>query len=209
MTQVIQMLPNLILYIVVGFFFDFTFELVALKKNSNNTEHIIIKSLIIGYVYCNLAYSIPITINRYIDNALILITAIIMAYMLARFYRSEHKVELFDFLKIPDTGNEYMWDDLLDDTWPMRISIIYNEYTYDGFLHATQSYSYSPQVAVALYKVTDKKGRIIKNYSDDERRIMIFDVSKADYIELVYDEESRIASDIRKFKGYEQKASEN
>lgn len=195
------MLPNLIMYIVIGFFFDVTFKLVVLKKNSNNAEHIVIKSLIIGYAYCNFAYIIPISFNKYVDNVLILITAIIMSYILARLYRSELKGKLFDFLKIPDTGNEYMWDDLLDDKYPMRIRIKYDDYTYEGFLHAIQSYSYSPQVAIALYTVVNKNGKVIKNYSDDETFVMVFDLSKADVIELIYQKESRISRDISIFNG--------
>ena len=105
-----ECLPQVIVYIVTGYVFSKTFHFVALKKNSNDIEHVLTLSLVIGYIYCKIASLIPIHISDEIDTLGIVISALIWGYLFARFVKNRYVIQILDFLKIRDTGNLYYWD---------------------------------------------------------------------------------------------------
>ena len=193
------MLPDLILYLVVGFAFLITFRFVSLKKNSSNFEHVLLESLIIGYVYCTLMYMIPISINTYIDNICIISTTIIVAYILGIINRSKYKIIILDFLHIPDTGNEYLWDDLLDNNYSMRACVQYDEKIYTGYVHDIENYNNSPHIVLCLYTVMNNKYKIVEDYSNNTQEVVVLDTSKAQSVRIIYDSQSDVCEDIAKF----------
>ena len=44
------------------------FPRVFLNKNEENVEHSILKSFVVGYIYCLIVYMIPFSINIYATN---------------------------------------------------------------------------------------------------------------------------------------------
>lgn len=191
------------MYIVTGYVFTKTFHFVALKQNTSDVEHILMSSVVVGYVYCNIAYLIPFTISKIADNILIVLSAVIFAYILARVLRNK-KISLYilDWLKIRDTGNLYLWDDLMDNDYPMRAIVHYEDIIYDGIIHIYENYSNEPHIALGSYIIKDKDEGILYDFTDDDTRIVILNTANATDIEIVYNKDSTECADIRDLCDY-------
>lgn len=178
------------MYIVVGFIFIRIFHFVALIQNSTDIKYILSSSLIIGYVYCNIAYCIPISINYYVDHVSIIMSSIIVSFYLGRFVAKKKYIILFDKIGIRDSFNIYMWDDLMDQSEPMKIIITYNDLQYEGMIHNFESYSNSPHITLASYIIKDTNGLKIKDYTDDPTKVIVLDSSTAKCVEIIYSKNS-------------------
>ena len=185
------------MYIVTGFVFTKTYHFVALKQNSTDIEHILTLSLVVGYIYCNIAYKIPFTITNEIDNVLIVLTALLFGYLFAILLRQK-KIVLFivDFLKIRDTGNIYLWDDLLDNKYPMKASISYGDKTYEGMIHNFESYSNNPSIVLASYVIKDDQDNIIEDFSEDNTKVIVLNTEDSKSVSLEYDHNSDECKDL-------------
>lgn len=193
----IKELPEIILYVVVGYIFIKTFHFVALKQNSTDIEHILISSLVVGYIYCKIAYLIPISISYEVDTALIVLSSLVIGYISGRIIRCKYTPQVLDFLKIRDTGNLYLWDDMMDNYNPMKVIISYDNIIYEGLLHNYESYSNEPHIALGAYIVKNKDGKIIGDFSNDNTRVIILDTSNATSIDIIYSECSEQCKDLQ------------
>lgn len=179
-----------------------TYHFVALKQNSTDIDHILTASIVVGYIYCNIAYMIPVTFSYLIDNLLIILSSIITAYVLAKIVMSKNITPILDKLGILDTGNVYMWDDLMDKNYPMKMRIVYNNMTYEGITHNIESYTNSPHIAMCSYKIYNKKGKKVYDYSTDNTRVIIIHTEMAEKIEIIYDKNSLECKDIQSLCDY-------
>lgn len=97
---------------------------------------------------------IPFSISYEVDMVGIALCSVVMAYLLGLLATGNRRIPLLDKLHIMETGNLYLWDDLMDNTGkPMRIKVEYDSITYDGMLHLFESYSNTPLIAL----VADRK----------------------------------------------------
>ncbi len=198
--ELIEFLPQIIKYLVVGYFFIHTFHFVALKQNSDNIEHILTGSFVIGYVYYNICAILPFSINPILDDIGILLSGIIIAYLFGKCVTGTKIIPILDKLKIRDTFNKYLWDDLLDQTYSMKAIVNIDNCFYSGYIHYTESYTNTPHIALCLYTCKDNQGNIISDCSDDYTKVIVLDTSKAKSVEILYDVNSPIVKDIRSFK---------
>lgn len=198
----IEILPQIILYIVTGFAFIKTYHFVALRQNTMDLEHILTASLVIGYIYTNIAYMIPASTydwlvgrewidNAYIgDNILIILSAVICGFLSARILRSKSIQWLLAKLKIRESGNVYLWDDLLDNEYPMKAILTCGNLIYEGMVHMYESYSNEPHVVLSAYLIRDVAAcRTLEDFSNDSTKVIIIDTAKADTISIVYYED--------------------
>lgn len=192
-------LPNIILYVVTGFFFIKTFHFIALKQNTEDVEHLLLESLVSGYVYCQLLFLVPIRFNHYVNIIGAVIGSIVLAYLLGRLYISTFTLKTMRALKLYDTGNTYMWDDLMDKEYAIKVIVEYDDRIYNGFLNSYESYSNSPHLALCLYTVSDLHGKIIEDHTDDTRQVIVLDSSTAKNVVIRYDKESKVCDDIKSF----------
>jgi hypothetical protein len=156
-------------------------------------------SIIVGYAYCHIAYIIPFSISESVDNTLIIVSSAIIGYILARLYRCKPLLLfILDHLKIRDTGNMYMWDDIMDNDNPMRAVIKFDNTVYDGIIHNYESYSNEPHVALAAYTIFDTNGNVIYDYSEDYSRITILNTADAVSVDFIYCNGSNECKDIEK-----------
>lgn len=188
------------MYLVTGFFVTKTFHFVALKQNTNDVEHILMESLVIGYVCCRIAYIIPLSISPTVDNILIITVSIIAAFLIGKlFTNSSLIVKILDILQIRDTCNIYIWDDLMDTKYGMKICIESDDMIYEGYAHQIESYTNTPHIALALCQIKDRNGKIIEDNSKNPRKIIVLDSGTAKYVKVIYDEKSDITKDIKQF----------
>lgn len=202
MTELITYLidTDIILCLVVGYIFVKVYHFVALYQNSKNVEHLIMSSIVVGYVYYKLFQLLPSPINE--NTLLLIISAMSVSYVLAQFTRSNLVVRLCDFLKIRDTSNVYMWDDLMDNIYPMRVIVHYNDLIYDGIAHNIESYSNSPHIALGSYVIKDTNGNAVKDCSNIFTNVVILSLDNALNVEILYHEKSFHTSDIRNLCEY-------
>lgn len=193
---IINNLQNVIIYIVIGYLFCSTYHFVALKQNNQDIEHVLISSLVIGYIIWNIARLIPINISFEIDVICICFTSILLAYICGRISTSYFKIDILRKLNIHDTGNVYMWDDLMDN-YLMKVNISYDDgILYEGFIYNFESYSNTPHMVLAKYKMFKNK-ECLKDYSDRSDTVIVLDTSNAKYIEVIYNSNSPICNDIK------------
>lgn len=159
-------------------------------------------SLVIGYVYCSIAHLIPCSISYEIDTIFIIISAIITAYFLGRLSTSGFMISLFDILSIRDTGNVYMWDDLMDITYPMKTLIEYDNAKYTGIIHNIESYTNSPHIVLGAYQKLDLDNNIILDSSNNKTQIIILNLSDAKQVEIFYNKKSKKCYDIKNLCEY-------
>lgn len=187
------------MYIVTGYAFLKTFHFVALKQNTIDLEHLLTASLVIGFIYNNIAYIIPISTYEFVekhfswlensylmDNIIIILSSILLGYIFARVLRTKYMIHFLDFLKIRDTGNVYLWDDLMDNINPMKAVITYDQFIYEGIVHCYESYSNAPHIALSSYIIKDIKNNISEDYSNNNTKIIILDTAKANSVSIIY-----------------------
>ena len=176
-----------------------TYQFVALKQKSTDVEHALTASLVVGFVYYKVANLIPFSINEHVDNLGIILSSIIVAYILGRITLSPLTLKLFDFLKIRNTVNSYLWDDLMDIEYPIEAIITFEKESYRGYVHLFENYNNSPKVVLALYCVYDNNGETIEDFSEDATRVIILDTSAAKHVQIIYDKACNCSKDIRQF----------
>lgn len=199
MKDLILLIPSIILNLVVGYCFIFVLNLVLLNKNEENVEHSILKSFVVGYIYCLIPYAIPFSINVYVDNICIIISSIIAAYCMGRFTRSQAMLKMLDFLKIQKNRNKYVWNELLDKEYSIIARMEYADKIYEGYIHANSDFSDTPMVALCLCEIKDKDGNIIEDNKNKVNEIVLLDASKANSVTFIYDSHSAITDDVKKF----------
>jgi hypothetical protein len=177
---------------------------MALKQNTENVEHILMSSIVVGYVYCSIMRIIPFSISETVDNVCIVLSAIICAYCFARIVQNKKiMLPILDKLNIRETGNLYLWDDLVDNDYPMRVIVTYEDAIYDGMLHIFESYSNVPHIVLGAYVIKDAHGRqIIYDRSEDSTSLIVLDISKAKDVEIVYHKDSVECVDIKNLCNY-------
>lgn len=196
--ELLGILPEVIIYLVTGFVFIKTFHFVALKQNTTNVEHILTSSIVIGYIYCKLASFIPISISYEVDTICIIVSALVTGYLIAKALTCKYIINILDFLRIRDTGNLYFWDDIMDDKYPMKLCIEYNDITYEGMLHNYESYSNDPHIVLCSYVAKDQNNHIIEDFSNDNTKIIILDTAKATKLNVIYYQDSDECIDLQK-----------
>lgn len=207
--DLIDILPQIIIYIVTGFVFVKTFHFVALKQNITDIEHILTSSLVIGYIYCNIAYLIPISISYEIDTALIVLSTLFLGYLFGKIARSKYMLNILDCLKIRDTGNLYLWDDIMDNDYPMKVIISFENSSYEGMLHNYETYSNEPHIVLCSYILKDKDGKIIKDLSNNNTEIVILNTAKADSVNILYYKDSKECKDLKNLCDFNKKFINN
>lgn len=210
MKDLIDILPEIIMYIVTGYVLSKTFHFAALKQHSDNIEHILTGSLVLGFIYCKIANIIPVTISYEIDNILIILSALCLGYLSALLLRQKKIVYILDFLKICDTGNKYLWDDLLDNENALKICVTYSDKIYEGILYLYESYSNSPYIVLGAYMIKDIHNNIISDYSENNTKVILLKTDTAQFTEITYyihsetcNDLNRVCNSYKKFKEQE------
>ena len=196
MDALIEYLPDIILYLAVGFAFLKTYHFVALRQNNNSPDHIIVGSLVSGFIYCSIMTLIPFSISYYVDIILMIMGAVVVGYILGKIAVSPLTSKMLDILHICDTGNVYLWDDLMDQDWPMKVVVKYSDYSYIGMLSNFESYSNSPHISIASYVMMDQYGKVMEDYTNDDGVVIVLPTENAISVKIEYAEKSRMREDI-------------
>lgn len=193
-----EILPQVILYIVTGYLIYSTYHFTRIKQiDDKNTEHILMSSLVIGYIYCELINLILIYTCQEIYILGMIICSVLLGYLLGKLIQNKYIVSILDFLKIRETGNDYYWNDLLDKSKSMKAKIIINNKIYEGMIHYIESKSNSPNIILSSYIVKNLNNVVIEDKRSDNNKVIILNTLKADSVEVIYDSDSYMCKDIQ------------
>lgn len=186
------------MYIIVGYAFLNTLHTVTLKENSENIEHILTGSLVIGFICYKIASLIPYSCGKILDCIIITFSSILVAYWIGLFLNSRFLLKIYDVLKIRESGKKYLWDDIMDKDLSMKTNVYYDKLKYSGYLYNYESYSNSPHIVLASY-IVFYENSIKEDNSQDNTKIIILNTERADKVEIIYDKDSNICEDIGLF----------
>ena len=194
--ELLEILPRIAIYVAVGFVFLKTFHFVALQQNTSDIDHILTASLVVGFIYCEVAYRIPFSVSYEIDHIGIIVSSACMGYLTGRLVLSKVWSKILDFLKIRNTVNMYYWDDLMSNDYVMKVYVNFTDKSYEGMLHFYEGYSNNPHVVLGSFIVRDSLNNVIKDFSNDCTKVAVLDTSKADSIYIEYHPMSNKSRDI-------------
>ena len=161
-----------------------------------------------GFIYCEIAYRIPVSISYEVDHIGIVLSSMCIGYLAGRFVRSKVWLSILDFLKIRDTFNVYYWDDLMPNDCAMKVYVYFSEKIYEGMLHSYESYSNDPHLVLCSFLVKDMDKNVIEDFSNDCTRVVILDTSKAEAVYVEYGEKSSECRDIERLCNSHRKRNE-
>ena len=133
---------------------------------------------------------------------IITLVAIVIAYVLAKLFTSVKAGQLFEFLHIWRTGNDLFWDDIMiDPDYGIKAEISLSDKVFSGYIHYYEGHTSTPHIVLCPYKVRDKNGNILEDYSRDPSMIIAPDTANAESVKLEYANESIHTKDISGFLG--------
>lgn len=204
LTELLQILPNIILYLASGFIFLQTFRFISTIQSPNEFQYTFTKSLVVGFVLSSCASMITIrSISPYLDTIIFLMCCGILAYLSARIYISNTFHRILKKLNIRRTINPYIWSDIEDNTKEPKTLWVYLEFqkismSYFGVLSLTEDFQRQPMIVLSCYTATRLDGAVVHDYTEDATKRILLDTSQADIIELIYDNGSDNIAEVKK-----------
>lgn len=203
-TKLINILPNVIIYIVPGFIFIQVYNYIMNLKGKD------LKSYLMEYILSS--YLIIITIkfvcfifdydfNTYdnINQIVICIISLFLSYIIAIFLKSEAWIIFMNFVYVNRSNSSNIFNDIIDNdlgTW-VRVYIASEKLIYDGaFIKFEYKGSYQESFIVLADYITYKYGDgnvdndWLKENSDKLEHVAI-KVSDINRIEATYSENSK------------------
>lgn len=191
MIEIYNSLSDIILYVVSGYIFLYTYKTTRIVERSKEQEHIIVESLIFGYIINNIALVIPISLGYYADIICIVIASAVSGFLCAKFISSRYTNYLIDKLGIRQTKFRYMWQNICDPELAIFIDVTDSETKnrYYGQLLVFEDFEKYPIIQICKY-VYWQNDEEIADYSNDPTRTVLIDTSKYSEIEIIYQESS-------------------
>lgn len=189
MDKLIEVLPQFIFNIALGFIFLRFFRYSCSIKNSNETEHIVWESLLTGFVIRACFSIIPFSINYAVDRIGMIIFTIIVALISGRIYSDERIDKLFRKLKIYRTRNAFIWQDLQDKDFATFVKVVNPETNeaYYGALKYFEDFERQPQIVLWKFKYwKDVDKDVTLDFSNDNHCMTLVDTSKFSQVYFVY-----------------------
>lgn len=189
MSDLISYLPDVIIYIVLGFIFIKVYRFVSVIKNPSDYKHILTESLIYGFILnsiYNLIYSmIPININIYIGRICMILLTVMAAYISARIVYGQLFTNILCKLNIHQTPIKDFWVDITQGEYSSYITVIDDKHQsiIRGKIKLIETYNDRPLIQISNYTTTDFNTGEISEQKDDFETIVI-DSSKYSEIYL-------------------------
>lgn len=193
MDKLIELLPQLIIYIILGFIFLRVFRYMCTIKNSVEYEHIVWESLLVGYILKQCYDMIP-SVNYVIDILGMIIATLVISTLFAKVYSSKALDKFLKIIGIHRTRNKYLWKDIEDSEYRTMVDAVNpdtNE-AYHGVVVLYEEFKEHPQIVLSYYKYYKDwhTGEAYFDFSDDPSKIVIVDTLQFSRISIEYDQNS-------------------
>ena len=192
MAELINLLPEIILYFVLGFIFIRTYRFIRVNKNPEDYKNILIEILISGFILRKLFDIFPLSFNYYVDTVGMIISSFILGLVIAKFVSSELLNNMLAKFKIRQTVNFNFWNDIEDKDSAIYVEVIdqENNIGIDGKLVLYEAFTRQPLIQLSTYRKS-KENKIINDFSNQPERTILIDTSKYKDIVITYDKNSK------------------
>lgn len=191
MKELVEVLPQIIMYIALGYSFIQTYKFVRILKQSKGIEKTLTGSLVVGFVLDSVFKLLPTTKNDYLDNVLMIICSIILGYLFGVFINSNIFEKICGRLHIRQTPNSSIWSDIEDKNCGIfvRLECYETKTVFQGLYVLREAHERYPIIQLSGYqKMVDENVEI--DYTKKPNRTIVLDTSKFDEISVVYDTNS-------------------
>lgn len=167
---------------------------VITNKNDSNYEHVIFKSIVLGYIF-QFPYNIVPSItgdNIYIDTAIFIALCVVGGYLWGRLYRSIILGLILRKLNIHHTVNDNIWYDIIDYEKNLIVyaTLKENGMKYVGVLKTLEDFQRKPLIVLNQYSLYDKENKLLVDNTGKLNECTVIDTSECSRIDLLYDETS-------------------
>lgn len=190
MESIINMLPDIIIYIVLGYLFCITYTFTRKQDTNSNYQYLFLKSITWGFVLKKIYDEFPSTGKYTIDIIGMAIASALLGGLIAMVIGSWVFEKFLNFLHVGRNPNKYIWNDLIHDKYAISVRVE-DETThriYEGDLVSVEELTEKPQILLSAYKEF-KNGVLIHNYSENYEQTVLIDTSKFSVIKLIYAKE--------------------
>lgn len=190
MKDLYALLPDIIIYLVLGFLFLKTYCFSSLKSFDQSLSDKLIESLLVGFVLKKIYDLLPSATPK-IDIIGMILTTIVAGWLFAIILTSAIAEKIRFPLHIKQDGEPFIWRNLMGDK-PMWATLInYNNETYYyGRIVMIESFERKPQILLTEYKY--EKGEQSLDFSQNPEQTVLLDTSNFQDIRISYAREDSI-----------------
>lgn len=192
MKELVDILPQIILYLVFGFVFLKTYQFTRIVKFSDDYENSLLRYLVIGFILKSVYSFIPISINSIIDNIIMIVISLCLGYGTAKFINNPISDKFRDKLGLRQTFGASIWDDLADEELDTFVTVFDDDgdKIIEGIWVLTETYERQPLIQLAAYTVS-VGDKIVNDFSNEMRRTVLIDTSQYKDIRITYAKNSK------------------
>lgn len=191
MKELVEILPDIILYIALGYSFVQSYKYVRIIRKTKTLDNLLIESLVVGFVLHNTLNSIIDLENIYFDTVGKIILSVVLGYIVGVFINSNVFRIICKVLKIRQTPNTSIWKDIEDRGKGVivRVENYDKKIIIDGIYILAEAHKRFPIIQLAGYRKYEN-GEIVRDYEKEPQNTILVDTSKFDEINVLYDEKS-------------------
>lgn len=193
MSDIFNILPDIIIYIVLGYICLHMYRITRIVKKSDNFEHILTESIVVGFIIKNVISLIPFSFGVYIDTIGMIISSAAIGFGVAKILETPIADKVINFLKIKHTKFKYMWQNIDDPIYAIFIDATNPEthIRYFGQVVMYEEFERFPIIQICKYMAW-KDNELLFDCSDDPTQTVLIDTSKYTEIDVVYQKNSNI-----------------
>ena len=168
----------------VGYAFITVYRTTVLKTKHDSADNTLLVSIITGFIIYLLMSFVPLHVSSEIDFIGILCCSIIFAYVIGKIQSTCLYERILDKLHIWTTSNTFIWDDIMDQEYPMKLCIHSKDRIYEGYPQYIEGDQRTPVISLAKFRILSLDNDVLE--IGNTNQIIVVDSSKADYIEVTY-----------------------
>lgn len=192
--NLLEILPDIVLYIASGYLFIFIFCFISLRKKLNDIQGVFIISLVVGFILKTVVCAvIPVRFGFYVNTVGFLIICAFLGGIAGYTVESSWFRKILTKLRISRSVHENIWHDIIDvegNTMWIRAVSREKEQVIIGILVLVEEFQRYPLLVLQQYRVYDLEGKLIEDYIQNANHQIIIKSEYYDTIDVVYDEES-------------------
>ncbi|WP_303819335.1 hypothetical protein [Ruminococcus flavefaciens] len=191
MKEIYSLLPDIIIYIVLGFVFLKIYYFSSLKPFDQSLSDKLIESLLVGFVLKNIYDFFP-SINHNVDIIAMILTTSLLGFLTAKLSTGKKAKKAFDILKIHQDGEKFIWRNLIGEkTMWATLTNNKDQTYYYGRVAMIESFERKPQILLTEYKYS-KDGNTLNDYTNHPEQTILLDTSQFQDIRISYSDEDLI-----------------
>lgn len=193
MSDIFNILPDIVIYIVLGYICLHMYRITRIVKKSDDFEHILTESIVVGFIIKNVISLIPFSFGEYIDTIGMIISSAAIGFGVAKILETPIADKVINILKIKHTKFKYMWQNIDDPNYAIFIDATNPEthIRYFGQVVMYEEFERFPIIQICKYMAW-KNDEILFDYSDNPTQTVLIDTSKYTEIDIIYQKNSNV-----------------